>query len=255
MTSNQSRENDQDGRFRTTHWSVVLLSAQTQAPGSRTALADLCRLYWYPLYAFVRRRGYSPEDAQDLTQGFFLSLLERKSLRRVSPEKGKFRSFLLASLKNYLSDAFDRDNSAKRGGQIEFVALDFHDGEERYHDEQANDLSPEKVFDARWALILLSHAMGRLRKEYVSQDKTAIIDALQPFLDPTNSKRLPSYEDVADKLQVSLAGVKTLIHRLRRRYSEILREEVARTVTDTRAIDDEIHSLCEALIASEGRLS
>jgi len=255
MTSNQSRENDQDGRFRTTHWSVVLLSAQTQAPGSRTALADLCRLYWYPLYGFVRRRGYSPEDAQDLTQGFFLSLLERKSLRRVSPEKGKFRSFLLASLKNYLSDAFDRDNSAKRGGQIEFVALDFQDGEERYHDEQADDLSPEKVFDARWALILLSHAMGRLRKEYVSQDKTAIIDALQPFLDPTNSKRLPSYEDVADKLQVSLAGVKTLIHRLRRRYSEILREEVARTVTDTRAIDDEIHSLCEALIASEGRLS
>lgn len=255
MTSNQSRENDQDGRFRTTHWSVVLLSAQTQAPGSRTALADLCRLYWYPLYAFVRRRGYSPEDAQDLTQGFFLSLLERKSLRRVSPEKGKFRSFLLASLKNYLSDAFDRDNSAKRGGQIEFVALDFQDGEERYHDEQADDLSPEKVFDARWALILLSHAMGRLRKEYVSQDKTAIIDALQPFLDPTNSKRLPSYEDVADKLQVSLAGVKTLIHRLRRRYSEILREEVARTVNDTRAIDDEIHSLCEALIASEGRLS
>jgi RNA polymerase sigma-70 factor (ECF subfamily) len=255
MTSNQSRENDQDGRFRTTHWSVVLLSAQTQAPGSRTALADLCRLYWYPLYAFVRRRGYSPEDAQDLTQGFFLSLLERKSLRRVSPEKGKFRSFLLASLKNYLSDAFDRDNSAKRGGQIEFVALDFQDGEERYHDEQADDISPEKVFDARWALILLSHAMGRLRKEYVSQDKTAIIDALQPFLDPTNSKRLPSYEDVADKLQVSLAGVKTLIHRLRRRYSEILREEVARTVTDTRAIDDEIHSLCEALIASEGRLS
>jgi RNA polymerase sigma factor (sigma-70 family) len=255
MTSNQSRENDQDGRFRTTHWSVVLLSAQTQAPGSRTALADLCRLYWYPLYAFVRRRGYSPEDAQDLTQGFFLSLLERKSLRRVSPEKGKFRSFLLASLKNYLSDAFDRDNSAKRGGQIEFVALDFQDGEERYHDEQADDLSPEKVFDARWALILLSHAMGRLRKEYVSQDKTAIIDALQPFLDPTNSKRLPSYEDVADKLQVSLAGVKTLIHRLRRRYSEILREEVARTLTDTRAIDDEIHSLCEALIASEGRLS
>jgi RNA polymerase sigma-70 factor (ECF subfamily) len=255
MTSNQSRENDQDGRFRTTHWSVVLLSAQTQAPGSRTALADLCRLYWYPLYAFVRRRGYSPEDAQDLTQGFFLSLLERKSLRRVSPEKGKFRSFLLASLKNYLSDAFDRDNSAKRGGQIEFVALDFQDGEERYHDEQADDLSPDKVFDARWALILLSHAMGRLRKEYVSQDKTAIIDALQPFLDPTNSKRLPSYEDVADKLQVSLAGVKTLIHRLRRRYSEILREEVARTVNDTRAIDDEIHSLCEALIASEGRLS
>jgi RNA polymerase sigma-70 factor (ECF subfamily) len=255
MTSNESREIDRAGQFRTTHWSVVLRSAQTQVPGSRTALADLCQLYWYPLHAFVRRRGYSPEDAQDLTQGFFLSLLERKSLRRVSPEKGKFRSFLLASLKNYLSDAFDRDNSAKRGGQIEFVALDFQDCEERYHDERADDLSAEKVFDARWALTLLSHALGRLRQEYVSQEKTAIIDALQPFLDPTNSKQLPSYEEVADKLQASLGGVKTLIHRLRKRYSEILREEVAKTVTDARAVDEEIHSLCEALIAAEGKLS
>jgi RNA polymerase sigma factor (sigma-70 family) len=254
MTSKESRENDRAGQFRTTHWSVVLRSAQTQVPGSRTALAELCQLYWYPLYAFVRRRGYSPEDAQDLTQGFFLSLLERKSLRQVSPEKGKFRSFLLASLKNYLSDAFDRDNSAKRGGQFQFVALDFEDGEERYHGEQVDSLSPEKIFDARWALTLLNHAFGRLRQEYLSQNKIAIIDTLQPFLDPTNSKRLPSYEEVADQLQVSLAGVKTLIHRLRRRYSEILREEVARTVTDARSIDDEIHSLCEALIASEGRL-
>src|ERR1700730_515402 len=254
MNPNESRENDYAGRFRTTHRSVVLRSAQTQVPGSQTALADLCRLYWYPLYAFVRRRGYSAEDAQDLTQGFFLSLLERKSLRQVSQEKGKFRSFLLASLKNYLFDAFDRDNSAKRGGQIEFVALDFEGGEERYHGEQVESLSAEKVFDARWALTLLSHAFGHLRKEYISQDKTAIIDALQPFLDPTNSKRLPSYEEVADKLQVSLGGVKTLIHRLRKRYTELLREEVSRTVTDARAVDEEIHSLCEALIASEGRL-
>jgi RNA polymerase sigma factor (sigma-70 family) len=254
MNPNDRLADDDAGQFRTTHWSVVLLSAQTQVPGSRTALADLCRLYWYPLYAFVRRRGYSAEDAQDLTQGFFLSLLERKSLRQVGPEKGKFRSFLLASLKNYLSDAFDRDNSIKRGGQIEFVAFDFGTGEERYGEEHADFLTAEKIFDARWAITLLDHAIGRLRQEYAAQGKTATIEALQPFLDPGNSKRLPSYEEVAEKLQVSLGGVKTLIHRLRRRYSEISREEVARTVTDPQAIDEEIHALCEALIASEGRL-
>jgi RNA polymerase sigma factor, sigma-70 family len=254
MKPHESRASDDAGRFRTTHWSVVLLSAQTQVPGSQTALADLCRLYWYPLYSFVRRRGYSAEDAQDLTQGFFLSLLERKSLRQVGPEKGKFRSFLLASLKNYLSDAFDRDNSIKRGGQIEFVALDFGAGEERYSEEHADFLTAEKVFDARWAMTLLDHAIGRLRQEYASQGKTAVIETLQPFLDPSNSKRLPSYEQVAEELQVSLGGVKTLIHRLRKRYSEILREEVTRTVIDPQAVDDEIHSLCEALIAAEGRL-
>jgi RNA polymerase sigma factor (sigma-70 family) len=253
MKSNDSRASDDAGRFRTTHWSVVLLSAQTQVPGSQTALADLCRLYWYPLYAFVRRRGYSAEDAQDLTQGFFLSLLERKSLRQVAPEKGKFRSFLLASLKNYLSDAFDRDHSIKRGGQIEFVELDFESGEQRYRDDRADSLTAERLFDARWAMTLLDHAIGGLRKEYASQGKTSIIDTLQPFLDPANCKRLPSYEAVAEKLQVSLGQVKTLIHRLRKRYRELLREEVARTVTDHQAVDEEIHALCEALIAAEGR--
>ena len=252
MKESESRAYGGEGQFHTTQWSVVLLSAQSQVPGSRPALADLCHLYWYPLYAFVRRRGYSAEDAQDLTQGFFLSLLERKSLRKVSPEKGKFRSFLLASLKNYLSDAFDRTNSIKRGKEIEFVPLDFETGEERYSAEAASALTAESVFDARWAMTLLGHAMDRLRDEYATQGKKEMIDALQPFLDPSHSKQLPSYEEVAKQLNASLAGVKTLIHRFRKRYSEILREEVARTVTDPGAVDEEIHALCEALIASEG---
>lgn len=255
MNLNESLASGDADQFRTTHWSVVLLSAQTQVPGSRTALADLFQLYWYPLYAFVRRQGSSVEDAQDLTQGFFLSLLERKSLRQVGPEKGKFRSFLLASLKNYLSDAFDRDNRIKRGGQIEFVALDFEGGEVRYREDPAASLTAEELFDARWAMTLLDHAIGRLRKEYASQGKTATIDALQPFLDPTNCKRLPSYEEVAEKLEISLGAVKTLIHRLRRRYSELLREEVARTLTDPQAVQEEIHALCEALLASDGQLA
>src|SRR5260370_19490174 len=240
---------DKAGQFRTTHWSVVLLSAQTQVPGSRTAMADLCKLYWYPLYAFVRRRGYGAEDAQDLVQGFFLSLLERKSLRQVGPEKGKFRSFLLASLKNYLSDEFDRENSLKRGGQIEFVALDFESGEEHYREDSADTFTAEKIFDARWALTLLSHAVERLRKEYASQGRIAIIDTLQPFLDSTNCKRSPSYEEGADQLQVSLAGVKMLIERLRKRYSDLLRAQVARTVTHPQAIHEDIPALSDALIA------
>src|SRR5260221_4222462 len=151
MKPNESLPNDAAGRFRTTHWSVVLLSAQTQVPGSQTALADLCRLYWYPLYAFVRRRGYNAEDAQDLTQGFFCSLLERKSLRQVAPQRGKFRSFPLASLKNYLSDEFDRMRSIKRGGQIEFVTLDFEEGEERYRADTTDSLTAEKIFDGCWS--------------------------------------------------------------------------------------------------------
>jgi RNA polymerase sigma-70 factor (ECF subfamily) len=192
MNPNESVANAGAGQFRTTHWSVVLLSAQSELPGSQSALADLCQLYWCPLYAFVRRRGYSAEDAQDLTQGFFLNLLERKSFKRADREKGKFRTFLLASLQNYLVNEFERTNRIKRGGQIEFVGLDLEGGEERYLAEPAGTLTAESVFDARWAVTLLAHARNRLRDEYVSQGKVAIIDRLRPFLDPVNSKRLPS---------------------------------------------------------------
>lgn len=254
MRPSEGHGSTHGGQFRTTDWSVVLRSAQTQAPGSREALAELFQLYWYPLYTFVRRRGYSAEDAQDLTQGFFLSLLERKSLKQVSPEKGSFRSFLLASLKNFLCDAYDRENSLKRGGQIEFVRLDFEGGEERYSEEAAITLTAETLFDARWALNLLEYAIERLRNEYALLGKTVTLNVLYPFLDPVNCKRLPSYDEVAEKLQVSLAGVKALIHRLRKRFNQLLREEVIRTVTDPRAVDEEIHALCEALIAWHGRL-
>jgi DNA-directed RNA polymerase specialized sigma24 family protein len=165
---------DGPGRFRTTQWSAVLLSAQSQAPGSRAALSDLCKLYWYPLYAFIRRRGCSAEDAQDLTQGFFLSLIDRKALRQVTPLKGKFRSFLLASLRNYLSDQFDRGRSQKRGGNIEFVPLDFESGDERYRSEPHDTLTAEKIFDARWAMTLLDETLRRLRQEYVAQQKLTV---------------------------------------------------------------------------------
>ena len=162
---------------------------------------------------------------------------------------------MLAALKNYLSAEFYRDNSIKRGGQIDFVPLDLESGEERYLGEPVETLSAETIFDARWALTLLEEAMRRLREEYTALGKTNIIETLKPFLDPTNSKQLPSYEEAAAKLQVGLGAVKTLIHRLRKRYSEILREEVGRTVSDPEGVDDEIRALCEAIIITEGRLN
>jgi len=240
--------------FRPTRWSVVLLSAQSKAPGSQAALATLCRLYWYPLYAFVRRRGYNPDDAQDLTQGFFLYLLDHNALTKVDPLKGKFRSFLLASIQNYLSKETDRRRCLKRGGKTEFVPLDAKNAEDRYRLEPTDYLTAEKIFDARWALTLLDEAMSLLCAEYAGQGKIATLETLKPFLIPIDSEAQLSYEQVADQLEVSVGAIRTLIHRLRKRYTMLLRAEVARTVSDPEEIDEELHALCDALIASEGRL-
>jgi len=230
-------------------------AAQSQAPGGDSALAQLCRTYWYPLYMFARRRGHSPDDAQDLTQSFFLHLLEQRALAGVDRLKGKFRSFLLASFQNHLSDQFDRGRRLKRGGDREFVQLDADEAEERYRLEPVEVLTAEKMFDARWAMTLLAEALNKLRQEYAAEGKTSTIEALDVFLDPVNSRDSPSYEEVASRLALSTGAVKTLIHRLRKRYTALLREEVGRTVSDPAEIDEEIHALCEALIASEGRLS
>ena len=232
----------------------MLLSAQSQAPGSQAALAELCRIYWYPIYSFVRSRGSSPEDAQDLTQGFFLHLLDHKALRQVSPLKGKFRSFLVASLQNYLSDEADSARCLKRGGNIEFVPLDMKSAEDRYRLAPLDFLTADKIFDARWAMTLLEEAMGRLREEYAAQGKTSTFETLKPFIDPINSKAALSYEQVAKALHVGLGSVKKLIFRLRKQYASVLREEVIRTVSEPSEVDEEIHSLCEALIATEGRI-
>ena len=241
---------DDAGRFHTTRWTEVLLSAQSHIPGSHAALAELCKTYWYPIYAFVRRRGHDPDNAQDMTQGFFLHLLEHKALARVDPLKGKFRSFLLASLENNLSDEADRARRLKRGGNIVIEPLDTKSAEYRYQKEPLVEvLTADKIFDARWAITLLDEVMTRLGKEYVAQGKTPIFETLKPFLDPFDNKVSLSYEQVANALRVSVGSVKTLIHRLRRRYTCLLREEVSRTVSNPRDIDEEIHALCEAVIA------
>ena len=239
--------------FHATRWTIVMEAAQSQAQGGKSALAELCQLYWYPLYIFARRRGHSPDDTQDLTQGFFLHLLERRALASVDRLKGKFRSFLLASFQNYISDAADRARRLKRGGDKEFVQLDPEDAEKRYRLETIESLTAEKIFDARWAITVLGEALKKLSQEYATTGKTPTFEALKVFLDP-NSVTPPSYDEVANKLKVSTGGVKTLIYRLRKRYTALLREKVGQTVSDPAEIDEEVHALCEALIASEGRL-
>ena len=240
--------------FHTTRWTIVMRAAESQAEGGQSALAELYRLYWYPLYIFARRRGYSPEDAQDLTQSFFLHLLEHRALTHVDRLKGKFRCFLLASFQNHLSDAIDRARRLKRGGDIELVQLDAEEAEKRYRREPIEFLTAEKIYDARWAMTVLGEALKKLRQEYATAGKTSAYEALKGFLDPDNSMALPSYDELATRLELSTGGVKTLVHRLRKRYTALLREEVGRTVSDPSEIDEELHALCDALVASEGRL-
>ena len=240
--------------FHTTRWTIVMSAAQSQAPGGESALAQLCRTYWYPLYIFARRRGYAPDDAQDLTQSFFLHLLEHRALTGVDRLKGKFRSFLLASFQNHLSDQADHARRIKRGGGKEFVQLDSEEAEQRYRLEPAESLTPENIFDARWAMTVLGEVLKQLRQEYIAEGRVSTFEVLDAFLDPYNSTTLPSYDEVANRLQVTVGAVKTLIHRLRKRYTALLRQEVGRTVADPAEIDQEIHALCEALIATRGRL-
>jgi len=252
MKDEQSSPGGGVNRFQTTRWDMVLHSAQSKTSGCKEALADLCKLYWYPLYAFTRYRGYSPEDAQDLVQGFFLHLIEYKTLSRVDRSKGKFRSFLLASLQNYLANEADRARCLKRGGKVAFVYIDLEETEDRYELEPREELTPEKIFDARWAMALLGEAMNRLSRGYMDQGKATTFQALRAFLDPINTKILPSYEEVAAQLEVSVGSLKTQIHRLRKQYTAIVREEISRTVSDASDVDTEIHALCQALIAAEG---
>ena len=254
MRLNDSSAAGKAGQFQTTEWTAVLLSAQSNVPAADSAREKICRRYWYPLYAYIRRRGYNGDDARDLTQGFFLSLFDRKALRQVTPLKGKFRSFLLASLKNYLSTEFHRENAIKRGGKIEFVSLDFEIAEDRYSKEHAEFLTAEKIFDARWAMTLLNDTTQRLREEYKASGKESVFQELLPFLDLAGASTGSGYELAAKKLNLTLGGTKTLVHRFRKRYAEVLRAAVAQTVTDPNEIDDEIRALCSALIAAEGRL-
>jgi RNA polymerase sigma factor (sigma-70 family) len=250
VNSKRRQVSDQAADFHTTHWSLVLRACHDQAREGEAALAELCRIYWYPLYAHARRRGYSPEDAQDLTQGFFLHLIEHEALVHVDSDKGKFRSFLLASLNHFLSVAYRRENAIKRGGGQELFSLDVADAEARYQVEPADQVSAEQIFDARWAMSLLNEAMRQLKENYA--DKPQTFEVLKTFLLPASHTL--SYEQAASTLAVSVAGVKTLIYRLRQQYTALVRKEVARTVADPLDVDEEVHYLCDVLVKANGQL-
>ena len=254
MNQEQGSVPDDPAQFRTTRWSAIFVAAESQMPGSQEALTALCRDYWYPLYAFARRAGHASPDAQDLTQGFFLMLLQRRALKRADPTRGKFRSFLLSSFKHYLYDEADRAHALKRGGDREFVFLDAVDAETRYQLEPADQLTAERIYDARWAMILLTRAVDRLREEFVASGEKSRFEVLRPFVGVESGNAPPTYEEVAKTLGITLGAAKTWVHRFRKRYAALLREEVWRTVSDPSEIDDEIRALCDALVAAEGRL-
>jgi RNA polymerase sigma factor (sigma-70 family) len=252
MRVSDSSVGGEAGQFHTTRWTLVMASARDQSQTGRAALAALCQIYWYPLYAFARRRGHSSHDSQDLTQGFFLRLLEHRALSAVDRLKGKFRSFLLACFQNYLSAETRRAHRLKRGGQCQFVSLDLESAENRYRYEPEDYLTAEKIFEARWALTLLDHAMTVLREDYVGRGKELVFNTLKGYVGIGENTSEASYEEAAKALGIGVGTVKTFIHRLRNRYLAVVREEVARTVSDPAEIESEMRALCDALIAAEG---
>jgi len=231
--------------FATTHWSVVITAQRTDSARAQAALAKLCQTYWYPLYAFVRRQGYSPHDSQDLTQEFFARLLAKNYLAGVAPEKGNFRSFLLASLKHFLANEWDRARAAKRGGGQTIISLDDTEAEERYRLEPADNMTADKLFDRRWVMTLLEQVMRRLRSEYSQAGNEELYEKLKDCL--TGSRESAPYAQVAAELKMSEGAVKVAAHRLRARYREMLREEIAQTVATQAEVDAEIRHLFSLL--------
>lgn len=231
--------------FTTTHWSVVLASAQGDSPQAAVALEQLCRTYWYPLYAFVRRQGHSPHDAEDLLQAFFVRFLKKNFLNDVDRSKGRFRSFLLAALKHSLADEWDKATTDKRGGQVQFLSLGSEAAESRYWEEPASDLTPEKLYEQRWACVLLEQVMQRLEQDAAEAGKGHFFEALKPFL--VGESHSMSYAELAVKFGVSEAALKMKTQRLQQRYQRLLREEIAQTVTSPEEVEDEIRYLFRVL--------
>ncbi len=236
--------------FATTRWTLVVAAGAARrdgTPEARKALGELCVLYWYPVYAYVRRRGKDAEDALDLTQGFFTRLIDKNDLAAADPARGRFRAWLLASVKHYLANEWDRATAQKRGGGRTVLSIDGDDAEDRYRREPADPLTPERIFDRRWALTLLEQALHDLQSECEREGKAELFAALKPTL--TGDGRDPSnpYRDIAAGLGTTEGALKVAAHRLRRRYRELLRQEIAETVATPQDIDDEIRDLFAAL--------
>ncbi len=248
MAEEQPQPSDQspaaDG-FTSTRWSIVLAAGQTERPDSQQALAQLCQSYWYPLYAYMRKRIRDPHEAQDLIQEFFSRLLERNTVSVADPQRGRFRTFLLTSLRNFLADYWDKGRAIKRGGGQPKLSLDFETANSMVAIEPADEQTPDRLYERQWALTLLDHVMERLREEFVRVGKEHYFQQLQPFLGGGRSGT--SYANVARELGISEGAAMVSAHRLRRRYRALLREEIAQTVASSAEINDEIRSLFACL--------
>ena len=233
------------GAFVTTHWSVVLSAGRSDTTRAQAALARLCQAYWYPLYAYVRRRGYAAHDAQDLTQEFFARLLEQNWLAQADWERGRFRTFLLAALSHFLANEWDKARALKRGGAVQIVPLQLDSAETRYGQEPADPLTPEQCFERRWALALLEEVLNRLREEHAAASTREMFDALKPCL--VGDRQAQPYAELAATLGMTEGAVKVAVHRLRQRYRQLLREEIANTVAMPEEVNEEMHHLFSVL--------
>ena len=221
--------------FATTHWTVVLAAGRKSTPQADVALEELCRTYWYPLYAYVRHQGHTREDAEDLTQAFFARFLEKNYLEGLRSEKGKFRAFLLAALKHFLANEWDKSQRQKRGSGVTTLSLDWQDADTRYQIDPPDQLSPEKLFDRAWAVTLLERVIVRLRDECAADGRSALFDRLKPFL-MVGRSAIP-HAQAAAELGMAEGAVRVAVHRLRRRYRQLLRAEIVQTLSDPAQVD------------------
>jgi RNA polymerase sigma-70 factor (ECF subfamily) len=232
-------------RFATTRWSLVVAAGQGDSPDARAALATLCQTYWYPLYAYVRRHGHGAEEAQDLTQEFFARLLEKDYLHDADRQRGKFRSFLLTAFKHFLSKERDRANALKRGGGRQPLSLDLPAGEQRYRLEPTDEATPETIYERRWALTLLDQVLARLRDEFLAAGKGVFFERLKVYL--AGEKGPEPYARLAAEFDLTEGALKVAVHRMRRRYRELLRAEIAQTVDNPEEVEEELRHLFQAI--------
>jgi RNA polymerase sigma factor (sigma-70 family) len=234
-----------DPQFHTTQWSLIVAAADRSSEQCRAALEDLCQAYWYPVYAFIRRRGHSAEDACDLAQEFFATLLDKGYLADADPERGRFRAFLVTAVSRFVSKQREKAAAHKRGGGKRPLSLDFESGEARYLREPAHDWTPQRIFERRWALTLLDRTLTALRKEHADSGKLALFEAMKVFL--VGESGIPALREVAAQLGMTEGSIKVAIHRLRQKYRDRLRAEIAQTVAADEDVDDELRLLLAAL--------
>src|SRR3954471_7830626 len=240
-TNPSSTENARGDYFATTRWTMVLSAGRQSAAGSDRALAELCQIYWCALYSYVRHRGDGKEDAEDLVQAFFARFLEKNYLGGLTAERGRFRAFLLAALKHFLANEWDKTQRLKRGGGVEHLSLDWATAEERYHFEPEDAASPDKLFDRNWALAALDHVIARLKSECAAEGNRELFEAAKGYLTATEAA-IP-YSAAAEQLKIDEGAVRVAVHRLRQRYRELLREEIAGTLSDPSQVQEELRAL------------